>query len=66
MCRLNANVDTRNIILITFATESEQYSIKASDAIAGQNMHIDLSTLSDKRFETQYTTSRWITCHAYN
>ena len=51
--RLNVDVDTRNTLMLnTLATESEQYSIKASDAIAGQNMHIDLSTLSDKRSET--------------
>lgn len=51
--RLNADVDTRNTLMLnTLAPESEQYSIKASDAIAGQNMHIDLSTLSDKRSET--------------
>ena len=51
--RLNVDVDTRNILMLnTLATETEQYSIKASDAIAGQNMHIDLSTLSDKRSET--------------
>ena len=51
--RLNVDVDTRNTLMLnTLATESEQYSIKASDAIAGQNMHIDLSTLSEKRSET--------------
>ena len=34
------------------APESEQYTIKACDAIAGQTSHIDLSTLSEKRMET--------------
>ena len=29
-----------------------QYSIKASDAMAGQTTHIELSTLSNKRQET--------------
>ena len=51
--RLNSDVDMRNTVMLnTLATESEQYSIKASDAVAGQNMHINLSTLSDKRSET--------------
>ena len=51
--RLNSDVDIRNTVMLnTLATESEQYSIKASDAVAGQDMHINLSTLSDKRSET--------------
>ena len=39
-------------MLNNLAPQCEQYSIKASDAIAGQTTHIDLSTLSDKRSET--------------
>ena len=32
--------------------QSAQYTIKASDSIAGQTAHICLSTISDKRSET--------------
>ena len=51
--RLNTDVDKHNAhMLNSLATETQQYSIKASDAIAGQTSHIDLSTLSAKRSET--------------
>ena len=51
--RLNVDVDTRNShMLNTLAPESEQYSIQASDAVAGQTCHIDLTTLSKKRTDT--------------
>ena len=50
---MNADVDKHNAnMLNSLATENQQYSIKASDAIAGQTSHIDLSTLSGKRSET--------------
>ena len=39
-------------MLNTLAPECEQYSIKASDAMAGQTAHIELSKLSNKRQET--------------
>jgi ATP-dependent DNA helicase PIF1 len=39
-------------MLNNLASESEQCSIKARDAVAGQTTHIDLSALSDKRSET--------------
>ena len=48
--RLNADVDIRNaLILKNLPPECDQYSIKASDAMAGQTAHIELSTLSNKR-----------------
>lgn len=48
--RLNVDVDSRNnIMLNALAPTSDQYSINACDAIAGQTHHINLSTLSDKR-----------------
>ena len=51
--RLNVDVDSRNkFMLNNLAPENEQYSIEASDAVAGQTRHIDLSRLSDKRSET--------------
>ena len=51
-CR-NKDVDLRNSFMLNnLASEREQYTIKASDAVAGQTTHIDLSTLSDKRSET--------------
>ena len=51
--RLNVDVDSRNSIMLNaLAPESEQYSIQACDAIAGQTHHIDLSTLSNKRTDT--------------
>ena len=53
MYRLNVDVDSRNsFILNNLAHDSEQYSIKASDAVAGQTTHIELSSHSDKRSET--------------
>ena len=39
-------------MLNNLAPESKQYTIRASDAIAGQTTHIDLFRLSDKRSET--------------
>ena len=51
--RLNVDVDTCNShILNTLAPESEQYSIQAADAVAGQTCHIDLTTLSKERTDT--------------
>ena len=51
--RLNADVDIRNSLMLNnLATESQQYIIKASDAIAGQTSHISVSNLSQKRAET--------------
>ena len=51
--RLNANVDTRNILMLNnLAPQSAQYTIKAIDSVAGQTSHISLSSLSDKRSET--------------
>ena len=34
------------VMLNNLAPQCEQYSIKASDAMAGQTAHIELSTLS--------------------
>ena len=39
-------------MLNTLAPESEQYSIQASNAVAGQTCHIDFTTLSKKRTDT--------------
>ena len=51
--KLNVDVDARNSTMLnTSASESEQYTVKASDSIQGQTTHIDLSTLSEKRSET--------------
>ena len=51
--RLNVDVDSRNTVMLdNLAPQCDQYSIKASDAIAGQTSHIELSTLSNKRQET--------------
>ena len=51
--RLNVDVDSRNALMLNkLALKCEQYSIKASDDMAGQTAHIELSTLSNKRQET--------------
>ena len=51
--RLNADVDSRNALMLDIlAPRSAQYTIKASDSVAGQTSHICLSRLSDKRSET--------------
>ena len=51
--RLNVDVDTRNALMLNnLAPQCEQYSTKASDAMAGQTTHIELSTLSNKQQET--------------
>ena len=51
--RLNVDVDSKNTVMLNaLAPQCEQYSIKTSDAIAGQTSHIELSTLSNKRQET--------------
>ena len=51
--RLNVDVDKHNTnMLNSLASEEQQYSIHASDAVKGQTSHIDLSSLSDKRSET--------------
>ena len=39
-------------IMLNTAPQHEQYSIKASDAMAGQTANTELSTLSHKRQET--------------
>ena len=47
------NVNARNeFMLNTLASETQQYTINACDAIGGQTHHIDLSNLSDKRSDT--------------
>ena len=51
--RLNVDVDSRNALMLdNLAPQSEQYTIKARDARAGQTTHISLSAISDKRSET--------------
>lgn len=51
--RLNVDVDSRNTVMLnSLAPQCEQYSIKASDAMAGQTAHIELSTLPNKRQQT--------------
>ena len=51
--RLTADVECQNTVMLnTLALQREQYSIKASDVIAGQTEHIELSALSNKRQET--------------
>ena len=51
--RLNDYANDRNrLMLNTLAPQCEQYTIKASDAIAGQTTHIDLQSLSENRNET--------------
>ena len=39
-------------MLNSLAPEDQLYAIRASDAVAGQTRHVDLSRLSDKRSET--------------
>ena len=47
--RLNVDVDSRNAFMLDkLASNNEQYTIHASDSVAGQTSHICLSTLSDK------------------
>ncbi len=51
--RLNVNVNERNShMLNALAQESDQYSVHACDAVAGQTHHIDLSNISNKRTDT--------------
>ena len=51
--RLNDYANDRNrLMLNSLAPQCEQYTIKASDAIAGQTTHIDLHSLSENRNET--------------
>ena len=53
MYRLNADVDTRNTLMLNnLAPQSAQFAIKAIDSVAGQTSHISFSSLSDKRSET--------------
>ena len=53
MYRLNDYANDRNrVMLNSLAPQCEQYTIKASDAIAGQTTHIDLQSLSENRNET--------------
>ena len=51
--RLNDFANDRNrLMLNSLAPQCEQYTIKASYAIAGQTTHIDLQSLSENRNET--------------
>ena len=51
--RLNADVESRNSLMLDdLASQSEQFTIKAIDSIAGQTCHINISTISNKRSET--------------
>ena len=51
--RPNADVESRNSLMLDdLASQSEQFTIKAIDSIAGQTCHINLSTISNKRSET--------------
>ena len=51
--RLNADIDSCNALMLDdLAPQSAQYTITASDSIAGDTTHICVSTLSDKRSET--------------
>ena len=53
MYRLNADVDTRNTLMLNnLAPQSAQFAIRAIDSVAGQTSHISLASLSDKRSET--------------
>ena len=53
MYRLNDYANDRNrLMLNSLAPHCEQYTIKASDAIAGQTTHIDLQSVSENRNET--------------
>ena len=46
--KLNIDVDEHNnLMLNNLAPESEQYSINASDTVASQTTHIEISALSD-------------------
>ena len=51
--RLNDYANDRNkLMLNSLAPQCEQYTVKASDAVAGQTTHIDLQSLSENRNET--------------
>ena len=53
MYRLNDYANDRNRLMLNcLAQECEQYTIKASDAAAGQTTHIDLENLSENRNQT--------------
>ena len=43
--RLKADVDTRNIRMLNNLPQSAQYTIKATDSIAGQTSHISLHSI---------------------
>ena len=48
--RLNSDVDSRNALMLdNLAPDNAQYTMKASDSVAGQTGHISLSTLSNNR-----------------
>ena len=50
VCRLNDYANDRNkLMLNSLVEECEQYTIKSSDAVAGQTMHINLENLSENR-----------------
>ncbi len=44
--------DRNKLMLKNLAPQCNQYTIKASDVIAGQTTHIDLQSLSENRNET--------------
>ena len=51
--RLNSDVDSRNALMLdNLAPDNAQYTMKASDSVAGQTGHISLSTLSNNRSVT--------------
>ena len=51
--RLNSDVDSRNALkLDNLAPDNAQYTMKASDSVAGQTGHISLFTLSNNRSVT--------------
>ncbi len=51
--RLNEYANDRNTLMLnSLAPQCDQYTIKASDAIAGQTTHVDLQNLSANRNET--------------
>ena len=51
--RLNDYANDRNkLMLNSLASECDQYTIKASDAVAGQTTHVDLENLSENRNDT--------------
>ena len=61
--RLNIDVDSRNSLMLNnLAPQCEQYSIKASDAIAGQTTHLQLSTLTNDQKLVAYSVLKLAIC----